>query len=51
MNDNRSGVHSGEDNSPYLPTVGEILSAMTDGEEGGPHYDALWHERDSNTMW
>ncbi|QBF30432.1 pyridoxamine 5'-phosphate oxidase family protein [Thalassococcus sp. S3] len=34
-----------------LPTVGEILGEMTQGEEGGAPYDDAWHARASKTMW
>ncbi|MDB5413955.1 MAG: pyridoxamine 5-phosphate oxidase [Rubritepida sp.] len=34
-----------------LPTPGQILAAMTDGEVGGPRYDAEWPERAAQTMW
>ena len=41
----------GRDNSAGLPTPGDILSEMTDGEEGGAAYDTAWHARAANTMW
>lgn len=34
-----------------LPTPGDILAAMTDGEVGGASYDKAWPERASKTMW
>jgi len=34
-----------------LPTAGEILSSMSQGEAGGPAYDAEWPERAQRTLW
>ena len=34
-----------------LPTPGEILALMTDGEVGGKSYDDAWHGRAEKTMW
>ena len=34
-----------------MPTVGEILAEMTDGEVGGLTYDAEWGGRAAKTMW
>ena len=34
-----------------LPTPGDILAAMTDGEEGGSSYDDAWAGRAEKTMW
>ncbi|MEP2641853.1 MSMEG_1061 family FMN-dependent PPOX-type flavoprotein [Roseobacter sp.] len=34
-----------------LPTVGEILAEVSDGEEGGAPYDAAWGARAAKTMW
>lgn len=34
-----------------LPTPGQILSHMSDGETGGNDYDREWPERASRTMW
>ena len=39
------------DESEDLPTVGRILSAMTDGDIEGDAYDAGWSERAAKTMW
>ena len=39
------------DDSVGLPTVGEILAEMTDGEEGGTEYDAGWAPRAAKTLW
>jgi hypothetical protein len=34
-----------------LPTPGQILAAMTEGEVGGEPYDQAWPERARQTMW
>lgn len=34
-----------------LPSVGQILASLTDGEVGGETYDADWAERAAKTMW
>ncbi len=34
-----------------LPTPGEILASMSDGEVGGKPYDDAWHARAEKTMW
>lgn len=34
-----------------LPTPGAVLAAMTEGEVGGPDYDAEWPERAAGSMW
>ena len=47
----RARLWSGEDESAGLPTMGEILTALTDGEEGGAAYDREWGERAKKTMW
>lgn len=39
------------DDSLGLPTPGEILAEMTDGEEGGVAYDTAWPARAAKTMW
>ncbi len=39
------------DDSGGLPTPGEILAEMTDGEEGGVAYDTAWPARAAKTMW
>lgn len=46
----RAGLWA-RDDSEGLPTVGEILSEMTAGEEGGPVYDAAWGTRAEKTLW
>ncbi len=47
----RAQTWSGRDESDELPTVGEILSEMTSGEEGGAQYDQEWGARAAKTMW
>lgn len=47
----RAGIWSGEDCSAGLPTVGEILSEVSEGVEGGAAYDAAWAPRAARTMW
>ncbi|MEM6759259.1 MAG: pyridoxamine 5'-phosphate oxidase family protein [Pseudomonadota bacterium] len=34
-----------------LPTAGEILAEVSQGEEGGALYDEKWPERAARTMW
>lgn len=34
-----------------LPSPGDILAEMTDGEEGGAPYDEAWGARAAKTMW
>ncbi|MFC3068940.1 pyridoxamine 5'-phosphate oxidase family protein [Phenylobacterium soli] len=34
-----------------LPTPGAILAALTDGEVGGPAYDAEWPARAAGSLW
>jgi PPOX class probable FMN-dependent enzyme len=46
----RAGTWS-RDDAEGLPTVGEILSEMTDDAVGGPTYDAEWGGRAAKTMW
>lgn len=47
----RAGTWAGDPPPADLPTVGEILSEMTDGEEGGAAYDQAWGARAADTMW
>ena len=47
----RSGLWNETDRAEKLPTPGEILSLMSDGEVGGHAYDAQWPERAAKTMW
>ncbi len=50
----RASVRAGlwtRDDSAGLPTVGEILSEQTDGQEGGHVYDRDWPARAQKTLW
>ncbi len=47
----RADIWGNADQTPALPTVGEILAEMTDGEEGGKPYDEAWGARAAKTMW
>ena len=46
----RSGLW-GDAPAPDLPSVGDILSEMTEGGVDGARYDADWPERAARTMW
>ena len=46
----RADLWSGKP-APDLPTAGEILASMTDGEVGGPEYDKTWPARAEKTLW
>ncbi|MEM9845016.1 MAG: pyridoxamine 5'-phosphate oxidase family protein [Pseudomonadota bacterium] len=39
------------DDSAGLPSAGEILAEQTDGEQGGPDYDAAWPARAAKSLW
>lgn len=47
----RSGLWTCGDESDGLPTVGDILAALTEGRIGGKAYDAEWPHRAANSMW
>lgn len=47
----RAGVWAGVDDSADLPTVGDIMAEITNGEEGGAAYDSAWGARAEKTMW
>jgi uncharacterized protein len=47
----RAGTWVSDDQSGGVPTIGEILAEMTDGEEGGMAYDLAWDPRAAGTMW
>lgn len=47
----RSGLWSDRDKNEALPTPGQILAEMTDGEEGGALYDEAWPARAIKSMW
>ena len=34
-----------------LPTPGQILASLSDGNVGGDVYDRSWNERAAKTMW
>ncbi|WP_299743985.1 pyridoxamine 5'-phosphate oxidase family protein [uncultured Tateyamaria sp.] len=46
----RSGLWL-RDDAKSLPTPGEILAEVSEGDEGGASYDAAWPERAARTMW
>ncbi|MFD0910189.1 pyridoxamine 5'-phosphate oxidase family protein [Ruegeria arenilitoris] len=47
----RAETWTGGDLSAELPTVGEILAEVSQGEEGGARYDCDWGARAAKTMW
>lgn len=47
----RAQIWDGQDRNTDLPTVGEILAEVSEGEEGGATYDAAWGKRAADTMW
>lgn len=47
----RAGLWEGRDDSAALPTPGQILADMSQGEVGGAEYDRAWPERAARTMW
>ncbi|WP_417267942.1 pyridoxamine 5'-phosphate oxidase family protein [Celeribacter baekdonensis] len=47
----RSGLWAAGDESAGLPSVGDILAALTEGRVGGKAYDEEWPERAANSMW
>jgi hypothetical protein len=47
----RSRLWTAGNESQGLPTVGQILAAMTDDEVGGERYDAEWAGRAIKTLW
>ncbi|WP_170391848.1 pyridoxamine 5'-phosphate oxidase family protein [Ruegeria arenilitoris] len=47
----RAETWAGGDHSAGLPTVGEILAEVSQGEEGGARYDREWGARAAKTMW
>lgn len=46
----RSGLWA-RDDSAGLPSVGDVLSEMTDGAIDGKAYDEAWPERARSSMW
>ena len=47
----RSALWTGGDQSPGLPTVGDMLREITSGRIDGVAYDADWPGRAAKTMW
>ena len=47
----RSGLWPGEPAPEDLPSAGDILAEMTEGEEGGAPYDQAWPKRAAETLW
>ena len=47
----RSGTWSGADESAGLPSMGDILREMTQGEIDGEVYDKEWSGRAAKSMW
>lgn len=47
----RAGTWTGGDQSAGLPTVGAMLSQMTEGRIDGAAYDKEWPARAAKTMW
>ncbi|WP_299781196.1 pyridoxamine 5'-phosphate oxidase family protein [uncultured Roseobacter sp.] len=47
----RAAVWETKAAAPDLPTVGQILAEVSNGEEGGAPYDAAWGARAAKTMW
>jgi len=47
----RARTWSAGDESAGLPTVGQMLSDVTEGEVGGEAYDRAWPERAKASLW
>ncbi|WP_298293588.1 pyridoxamine 5'-phosphate oxidase family protein [uncultured Litoreibacter sp.] len=47
----RSATWAGRDESAGLPSIGEMLKEMSDGDFDGAGYDAAWGARAAETMW
>lgn len=47
----RAGIWDGANDSAGLPTIGQIMAEITNGEEGGAPYDDAWAARAAKTMW
>ncbi len=47
----RAGLWAQNDDSNGLPTVGQMMAEITNGEEGGTPYDDAWAARAAKTMW
>lgn len=46
----RAGLWDGA-SVPDLPSAGDMLAALTDGEVGGSEYDKTWPARAAKTLW
>ncbi|MEX0278915.1 MAG: pyridoxamine 5'-phosphate oxidase family protein [Ruegeria sp.] len=47
----RAKTWTSGDESGTLPSVGQILAEVSEGEEGGAQYDREWAPRAAKTMW
>jgi len=47
----RAKTWTSGDESAGLPSAGDILAEMSNGEEGGAQYDQEWGARAAKTMW
>lgn len=47
----RARTWATENESSELPSLGQILAEVSQGEEGGERYDAEWGVRAEKTMW
>ncbi|WP_071673006.1 pyridoxamine 5'-phosphate oxidase family protein [Nioella nitratireducens] len=47
----RADLWNGRDESGGLPTIGDILTEMTEGEFDGKSYDADWPQRARDSLW
>lgn len=47
----RADLWKSGDQSQGLPSIGDILSALTEGKTGGTEYDREWPGRAAKTMW
>jgi len=47
----RSRLWAAGDESKDLPSPGDMLKALTDGQEGGADYDEAWPKRAEKTLW
>ncbi|WP_299674005.1 pyridoxamine 5'-phosphate oxidase family protein [uncultured Roseobacter sp.] len=47
----RAGLWDPTCENADVPTVGQILAEVSEGEEGGESYDAAWGARAAKTMW
>ncbi|MGB5865000.1 MAG: pyridoxamine 5'-phosphate oxidase family protein [Sulfitobacter sp.] len=47
----RADIWASTTSAANLPTAGAILAEVSQGDEGGPEYDAAWGARAAKTMW